>query len=124
VRVLGPLSVLTRLGIGGVIASAKDDVGAAALAGTSTRTSVVANGGESVTSFAPFIMPSIGTSARLGHAYVAFTFGAFLSTSRGPTLPTGAISTRDFPDSNALVGERGYGPFILFLPQIEAGYGF
>ena len=123
-RVLGPIAILTRLGIGGVIASTKDDIAAAALAGTSTRTSHVASGGESVTSFAPFVLPNIGASARLGRAYVSLSLGAIFATSRGPALPTGAVSTRDFPDSSVLVGERGYGPFVLWVPQIEAGYGF
>jgi hypothetical protein len=61
-------------------------------------------------------------TARYGSFFGALSVGAMFVTQHGPALPTGAITTRALPASNAITGERGYGPFVLWVPQLEVGF--
>jgi hypothetical protein len=117
-----PLGIVTRVAIGGVLADSADDVSGGALIANRLRASTIAHSGESVSSFAPFVAPSLGVTARYNRLYGALTVGALFGISRGPALPTGAITTRALPDSNAIAAERAYGPFFLWVPEIAIGF--
>jgi hypothetical protein len=85
-----------------------------------------------------FIMPEVGVEARWGGLRVGALLGFVFLTSEGPifnhdevgletrmctdTTPPGSVGC--VPNQSALSGERAYGSFMLWVPQVAVGYSF
>jgi hypothetical protein len=135
-RVLGPISFVTRLTLGAVFATSGDTIAGAAVVGNAATNARVVGSNESVDSVAPFVHPALGVRATAGAFQFGFSIGPFFVARRGPELPHGAVvvsppcSTQNaaapgcLPDSAAVAHERAYGPFVLWVPQLDLGYRF
>ena len=135
-RVIGPISFVSRLTLGAIFASSGDTIAGAASTGTSATNARVTGSNDTVDSVAPFVHPTLGVRATAGSFQFGISIGPFFVARRGPELPHGALfvspacSTANatapgcLPESTAVAHERAYGPFVLWVPQIEIGYRF
>jgi hypothetical protein len=83
-----------------------------------------------------FVLPELGAEARFGALQVGFTIGAAFFPALGPRFKhenTGVSPRCEASDptavgcapvTNLLAGERAYGAFMLWSPQISLGYAF
>lgn len=134
----------SRLSGGIVIASSGDPVSGEAFT-TGPRVPVVASTNEdTVLSAAPYVAPEIGAGLRFGRFDVGVSLGLQFFPMEGPLLDRGRFGpdhARDpvddgscaadpdacisnAPESAAIDGERAYGPFALFVPQIGFATSF
>lgn len=128
----------SRLSGGVLIASSGDPVSGDAYT-TGPRVPIIASRNEdTILSAAPYIAPELGAGLRFGRFDLGVALGLHFFPMEGPILDRGRFGpdhTKDpmsdascgadpdtcvsnAPESAALDGERAYGPFALFVPQI------
>jgi hypothetical protein len=134
------VGLVPRFGVGVLFASARDAVTGTATGGGETRPAFVENAGTSVRATAIFLAPELGGDVRFGRLRVGAAFSARFFLADGPALPHGAIVPEAAVDcisdpslaatigcaqaSAAVTGERAYGSFVVFSPELSVGYTF
>ncbi len=125
--------LLGRVDAGIVLASASDTIRGTVTAGGRTLDLAVEKSGASTQGSAAFAMPEIAVHARFGRFYGGVGAAAGIFVVQGPALDTGAIAPKGFdcaahpgaadcvPASNAVRGERAFGPAFVALPTLEIG---
>ncbi len=83
-----------------------------------------------------FVMPSLGAELTFGAVSVGAGLGAAMFPLEGPALANGPLFARASPDpaergavgnapaSDAIAGERAWGPLVLWVPHLRGGYAF
>jgi hypothetical protein len=135
---LGPVLALTgRATVGALFGSAADPLEGTAFAGGARSPVHVSGASESASSNVLFVAPELGLSAR----YRSFFFSAALSVAffpmEGPTLEHAELGIRPncgpgadpasvgcARNSSLVANERAHGSFVLWMPQLAAGYAF
>jgi hypothetical protein len=137
---LGPfkgLTLRTRLTVGVLFAASLDTLtGRASTNGESAEVGVEGKSGNA-TSTALFLMPEIALEKRMGAWDVGAGLGVWFVPTQGPELPHDALTvSREgcsvatpgaigcAPVYGGVAGERAYGPFAVFVPQVTGTYRF
>jgi hypothetical protein len=130
------IGFLARTSVGVLFASISDPITGTASAGGTTAVITVSNRDETLSKPIGFILPELGAEARLGSFRVGFTFGVAFFPALGPRFShenTGVSPRCDAarptavgcaPITHLLAGERAFGPFLLWTPQVALGYSF
>jgi hypothetical protein len=92
---------------------------------------VIADAGESVSSTLLVVMPELGLQWHSDPWSVSATMSMLFAPLQGPDLPHGEMGTTPerctsadpgapscAPHTNAIAGERAYGPFWMLMPQV------
>lgn len=131
------LSVALRADIGVAFAGIRDVFDAQATAEGSTVSAVVQNSGKTVRSAAVFADPEARLVWKLGRFHTGLGLGALIFPVTGPRLETGdtrvvgqcnpsavPLPVECAKNTAAVADERGYAPFVVFIPTLVAGYTF
>jgi hypothetical protein len=137
------ISLALRADVGVVFAGVRDVLDAEASALGKTVPAEVQNSGKTVRSAAVFVDPEARLVWKFGALHAGLGLGAFIFPVTGPRLETGdtrVVGTdscdRNPPPPNQtrpvdcakntakVAGERGYAPFVVFVPTLVAGYTF
>ena len=122
--------------VGAFFAWSRDALSGTASAGGPAVPVDVANSSKTVSSADLFVMPELHLGLRFGGFGVSLGLAAAIFALQGPHLETGDVSptgTCEKTNPTAvecaggkgfLQGERAYGPFVLFVPGVSAGYLF
>jgi hypothetical protein len=132
---------LGRLSLGAFFARSSDVVTGVATGGGESAPVNVARSGKAASGATVFAMPELGLELTSGRLSVGFGLGVGFFLLDGPTLSNGEITPATSPltpgappctaeraacfrGSNAIAQERAYGRFVLFVPQLSAGWAF
>ena len=130
------VGLLARASVGVLFARASDPITGTASAGGTTAVVTVSNRDETLSKPIGFVLPELGAEARLGSLRVGFTLGVAFFPALGPRFshdnlgvsprcdairPTAAGCA---PITHLVAGERAFGPFLLWTPQVALGYSF
>jgi hypothetical protein len=119
-----------------LFARASDPITGTAKTGDATAPITVSDRDQTLSKPIGFILPEIGAEARLGSLRVGFTVGMAFFPALGPRFShenTGVSPRCDAahptavgcaPITHLLSGERAFGPFLLWTPQVAMGYVF
>jgi len=130
------LGFLARASVGVLFANISDPITGTASAGGTTAVITVSNRDETLSKAIGFILPELGAEARLGSFRVGLTLGVAFFPALGPRFShdnTGVSPRCDAarpteagcaPITHLLAGERAFGPFVLWTPQVALGYSF
>ena len=121
----GGWNLLPRVSAGFLIAHSADPLtGTAVLSGANAPSTIVVAGGTTVTHSTPFFgTVEIGLERSIGSWRIGASIGTFFIPAPGPASAHGevAISDRGL-STNAIAGERTYGPFVVLMPQLSVSY--
>jgi hypothetical protein len=127
---------LARASVGVLFAHISDPITGTAQTGATSVPILVSNRDETLLQAIGFVQPELGAEARLGSLRVGFTFGVAFFPALGPRFShdsTGVSPRCDAahptavgcaPITHILAGERAFGPFLVWTPQVAAGYSF
>lgn len=127
---------LARTSVGVLFARISDPITGTASASGEAAAITVSNREETLTQPIGFVLPELGAEARLGSLRVGFTFGVAFFPALGPRFShenTGVSPRCEAarptavgcaPITHLLAGERAFGPFLLWTPQVALGYSF
>ncbi|MEO5730013.1 MAG: PEGA domain-containing protein [Byssovorax sp.] len=128
---------LARVTAGMLFARSMDPItGTATTDGQAKATITVSERDEALPKVIGFVLPELGAEARFGALRVGLTIGAAFFPALGPRFKhenTGVsprceasnpIAVGCAPTTNLLAGERAFGPFMLWSPQLSLGYAF
>ena len=90
---------------------------------TVLRSAAVA-GGTTVTHSTPFFgTVEIGLERSIGSWRIGASIGTFFIPAPGPASAHGEVAIGDRGlTTNAIAGERTYGPFVVLMPQLSVSY--
>lgn len=131
-------ALVGRLGLGAYFADASDTVSGQATRGSQRADVFVDRSGRAVRAVDFFVLPEVGGQLSFGKVHVGAGVGLALFLLDGPRSSLGDTQAQDAgtrcqgdPAQLACVsadsgraGERPYGPFRLWIPQLSVGYTF
>jgi hypothetical protein len=129
------LSLEGRATLGVMFAAVSDDYDAQAVAGQTTSGTIVAQR-DLARTVTIFVAPEVGAVAEAGPIDIGLSLAVPIFPLEGPALDNGPIAPNTDPDDenpgaagNAPVstltsGERAWDTFVMFSPQLSAGYTF
>jgi len=127
------VAILGRM-TGGVISARSSDGITGGVLASPEQVPIVVQGKKQVLGYQPgFFMPEVGFEGTWGNFRAGLLVGALLLRASGPLFTNRAIGvTQGCPRDNeicalpvrSLPAESAYGKFVLWVPQLTAGYSF
>ncbi len=131
--------VVGRLGVAGLAARVSNGMSGEAIGEAGDPAPLtIGQERDEVRSASVLVMPEVGFEASFGGFVLGAGLGVFVSPLRGPTFGERRLLVTNVsactldatsagacaPDSRVTSGERAYGVFVAFAPQISARYQF
>jgi len=124
--------------VGALFTRSRDNIAGTAAAGTKTIPTMVHGSDESVSAVGFFVMPEVRLGLRFGDFDLGLGLAAAFSLLEGPAYETGDVEVLgdgcpntgsstaiDCAQGTTLVArEVAYGPMLMWVPSVSAGYAF
>jgi hypothetical protein len=133
---LGRFDVAARLSLGFGAIAARDAITGSARNSSSSGAIDIEASGRTERGALVLAIPEVSFGVRLGAFHVSLGVSALASLTNGPKLPTGEMRVTDAspsctpgtvqcaPAKSLLAGERAFGRFVMWVPQLSVGVSF